>query len=185
MKKIRTHLVKDVILIVVSIIAAMLFARLDLSSYLLHLVSNPWIASFVTGIFFTSMFTIAPASVVLVELTTHTSAMEVAAFGALGAVLGDVIMFLFIRDKLSSDLTALLKVGLHKSHLEHLHSRYARWIFPVVGALVIASPLPDEIGIMLLGFTKMKTRYMIPVSFVMNFIGVLLIVAASIALGAR
>ena len=50
-----------------------------------------------------------------------------------------------------------------------------RWLTFFAGGLIIASPFPDELGISLLGFSKMRTSWFIPLSFALNCIGILLI----------
>ena len=45
----------------------------------------------------------------------------------------------------------------------------------MLGGIIIASPFPDELGISLLGFSKMKTTAFIPVSLIFNFLGILAI----------
>jgi hypothetical protein len=39
--------------------------------------------------------------------------------------------------------------------------------------LIIASPFPDELGLMLMGLSKTNTKVFILLSFVLNFIGIL------------
>lgn len=173
----QTHLMKDISVIALSIAVGILIIKVGAIQWMLSLFESPLIAAFVAGIFFTSLLTIAPASIVLASLIAYAHPLEVAFAGALGAVVGDLILFYFVKDKISADIAILISRGIKHYHLDKIHSRYARWILPVMGAAVIASPLPDEIGIMLLGAAKMKTRYVIPVSFVMNFIGVLLVIA--------
>jgi hypothetical protein len=51
-----------------------------------------------------------------------------------------------------------------------------------VGGLIIASPLPDELGISVWGFSKLKTAWFIPLSFFCNFVGILLIGAVARAI---
>jgi hypothetical protein len=53
--------------------------------------------------------------------------------------------------------------------------RVFRAVMPFLGALIIASPLPDELGLVFLGISKLKTRYFLPLSFVLNFFGILII----------
>ena len=53
--------------------------------------------------------------------------------------------------------------------------KFFRWLTFLVGGLIIASPLPDELGISILGFSKMKVSWFIAISLVFNFIGILLI----------
>lgn len=171
------HLRKDFFLVFISVVVSFVFARFGFDNLLLNFFANPFVVSFIAGIFFTSLLTIAPASVILASLAMHAHPIEIALFGAMGAVVGDMLLFFFVRDSLADDITYLIKNGLKHYHLDKLHSKYMRWILPVAGSLIIASPLPDELGIMLLGFAKMKTRNLIAISLVMNFIGVLFVVA--------
>ncbi|MCC7436766.1 hypothetical protein IT402_02755, partial [Candidatus Nomurabacteria bacterium] len=53
---------------------------------------------------------------------------------------------------------------------------YFAWLAPVIGAIIIASPLPDEIGVGLIGISKMKNWQFLVLSFVLNSLGILLIV---------
>ncbi|KKR47070.1 MAG: hypothetical protein UT80_C0011G0001, partial [Parcubacteria group bacterium GW2011_GWC1_40_13] len=50
-----------------------------------------------------------------------------------------------------------------------------KWLIPFIGALIIASPLPDEAGLAMMGLSKMKTSVFIPISFALNFLGILAI----------
>ncbi|PIQ68872.1 MAG: hypothetical protein COV91_01855 [Candidatus Taylorbacteria bacterium CG11_big_fil_rev_8_21_14_0_20_46_11] len=129
--------------------------------------------SFVAGMFFTSAFTIAPASVFLIQLAQDTSMYLVALFGALGAMCGDLIMFLFIRDRFANDLRGFFRGKSAKRFLNSFHTGFWKWLGPLIGGFIIASPLPDEIGISLLGLSKIRLRVLLPVAFVMNFIGIL------------
>ncbi|MEN9647676.1 MAG: hypothetical protein RLY57_480 [Candidatus Parcubacteria bacterium] len=171
------HIFKDICIVVISILVAILMVHVGFVDSILTVFESPLVASFVAGIFFTSLLTISPASIVLAELGTRGAPLEIAFFGALGALIGDMLLFYFVKDRISADIAALLKNKIEHYHLDQMHSRYARWVLPMIGAFIIASPLPDELGIMLMGAAKMKTRYLIPVSFVMNFIGVLLVLA--------
>jgi hypothetical protein len=54
---------------------------------------------------------------------------------------------------------------------------YFGWLAPVVGALVIASPLPDELGITLLGIARLRNWQFVVLSFIFNFAGIFAIVS--------
>lgn len=178
MKKIsRAHLAQDILYLGLGVAIAVVFARYNAVAYLVEIIGNTAIASFIVGIFFTSLFTVAPAGVLLAELSMYGHPIIVAIFGAMGAVVGDMVLFVFVRDRLSEDIVAFVKAGSKRIHFHHLHRKMFRWLFPLLGAMIIASPLPDELGIMLLGFSNLKARQVVPISFVMNFIGVLLVIA--------
>ena len=59
-----------------------------------------------------------------------------------------------------------------------IHTKYFSWTLPVLGAVIIASPLPDEMGVGLMGISKLKTSQFILLSFVLNSIGIFIIVSA-------
>lgn len=142
------------------------------------------LGSFIAGLFFTSIFTTAPAIVTLGEMTLENSIVLVALFGAAGAVIGDLIIFRFIRDKFSEHILELLKHRHAGKRVRALFNlRLFRMLSFFVGGLIIASPLPDELGIGLLGFSKMKMVWFIPLSFFFNFVGIVFIglVARAIA----
>lgn len=53
--------------------------------------------------------------------------------------------------------------------------RYLRWFAFFIGGLIIASPFPDELGIALMGFSKMRILPFMIMSFIFNSLGILVI----------
>lgn len=133
------------------------------------------IAAFVAGLFFTSSFTTAPAIVILAKLSVAFPPFHIALVGALGALVGDSILFTFIRDYIAEDLSYVIaKSRIRRiTHLLHYHS--VRWLLAFVGALIIASPLPDELGLTLMGVSKISKAKFFALSYSFNFIGIILI----------
>lgn len=179
MQKYR-HLLADIVFIVFSFwVASYLFNDNTIGNFLIEHANA--LGSLFAGIFFTSAFTIAPAAAILGVLATKISPWVVAFYGAIGAVIGDLIIFTFVKDRFADDLVHLM--GPNKKRFTHLiHMRLFRWLTPFVGALIIASPLPDELGLFLLGISKTKTKLLIPISYVMNFIGIVAVAAVAGAL---
>ncbi|KND48793.1 MAG: hypothetical protein AB198_01075 [Parcubacteria bacterium C7867-003] len=170
-------LIQDIAIIFFSVLIAFVLIKTRvISDLLLSTEKFEFVGAFVAGMFFTTIFTTAPAIVTLGNIALHTSLLTTALFGAVGAMIGDLIIFRFIRDRLSEHLFDLISHNTVWKRTKHLFKlRYFRWFTFLIGGLLIASPLPDELGIGLLGFTKMKTRQFIPVSLFFNFIGILLI----------
>ncbi|MSU45249.1 MAG: hypothetical protein EXS47_01310 [Candidatus Zambryskibacteria bacterium] len=173
----KRFLQQDLGIIVISILIALVLLKTKaLSSILVSSVEMELIGSFVAGMFFTSVFTTAPAIVTLGEIAQNNSIYLTAFFGALGAVIGDLIIFMFIKDRLGEHLLELVKHDSILKKLKHWFKlKYFRWFTFLVGGLIIASPLPDELGIGLLGFSKIKSSSFILLSFTFNFIGILII----------
>lgn len=171
------HLIKDVGIIIFSVIVAIVLVKTGAIHELLVSMGGFGIwGTVIVGSFFTSIFTTAPAIVALAEIAVETGEpLQTALFGAIGAVLGDLILYRFVRDSITEDLMFLLKKS-PKERLQHLFKiKFFRWILFLIGGLIIASPLPDELGVMLMGVTKLRAAAFIPISFVFNFIGILLI----------
>ncbi len=175
-RNVYVNLGRDMFFILLSVIIALLIIRLGVIKNIVSLADEASIlASFLSGIFFTSAFTLAPASVALVEISQNASPVLVAFWGAIGAVVGDLVLFLFIRDRFSDDLMEVLHRYHDKKLTAFFHRKFFKWLSPIIGACIIASPLPDEMGVALLGAAKIRTSLLIGISFVMNFIGVLLV----------
>ena len=166
-------LLNDFLMIAVGIIIAIIFVKTGILDILINAVKDYYmLASFIAGIFFTSIFTLAPASIALVHIAETSPIGPVVLWGALGAMCGDLILFFFIRDRFTEDLKRTIRPSTMHHILHSFHFGFLKWLAPLIGALIIASPLPDEIGISLLGMSKVKTTLLIPISFVMNMLGI-------------
>ncbi len=167
----------DIIIITLGIAVAIILAKIGFIDTVVYALKDYSIlASFVAGLFFTSTFTIAPASVAIVHIAQHVPLPLVAFWGALGAMCGDLVLFFLIKDRFYKDLMGSFKLSTVKHVLHSFHFGFLKWIAPVLGAFLIASPLPDELGITLLGMSRVRISVFIPISFVMNFAGIYIIV---------
>ena len=169
-------LFRDLAVITLSIFIAIILAKTGtLEGLITSTQEMRFIGSFIAGILFVSVFTAAPATVALGEIAQSNSVIMVAVIGGMGALIGDLIIFRFVKDKLSEDLLNLIKTSKLGKFRSITGIMGLRWVVPIIGALIIASPLPDEIGVAMLGLSKMKNSLFIPLSFVLNSIGILVI----------
>ncbi|KKW11080.1 MAG: hypothetical protein UY50_C0021G0014 [Parcubacteria group bacterium GW2011_GWA2_49_9] len=178
--KARRNFREDILAICVGILLAWVLITSGMFAQLLASTDTGRIVeSFFVGLFFTSAFTLAPAGIFLAQLSETISPWTVAFFGALGAMCGDLILFLFIRDRLADDVKGMFPKASVRRFLNSFHLGFWKWLAPLLGALIIASPLPDEFGISLLGLSRTRMALFLPISFVMNFLGVLLVAAVA------
>ena len=120
-----------------------------------HLGGFGYIGAFIAGILFVSTFTVATGAVILLILAEQLHPIEIGLIAGFGAVLGDLTIFRFVKDNLTQELESLYNQFDSNHHLKRvLHSKYFSWSLPVIGAIIIASPFPDELGISILGFSK-------------------------------
>ena len=177
MRKVSINLIWDFLIIGASIGAAVFLLQSELLIRILTSTKEiEFIGSFIAGTFFTSVFTTAPAIVALGEIAHANSVLWTALFGALGAVVGDLLIFRFVRDRFSEHLLALLAHQGGRRRVRAMFQLKAfRWITFLLAGMIIASPLPDELAMSLLGFSKISASRFIPLSFVFNFLGILVI----------
>jgi hypothetical protein len=127
------------------------------------------------GFLFTSVFTTPIAIGALFVLGQGHSPFLVSVIAAIGSVIGDTLLLKIIHDDLEKDIEVLTKPLINLSLRHILRSHLLHLPLVIFGALVIASPLPDEIGISILTFAKVKRRWFYVISFILNFFGILII----------
>ena len=138
--------------------------------------SYGYLGAFVVGIFFVSTFTIAPAMIVLFHLAQDFNPWLIALCAGSGGVIGDLIIFKFLKDGVFDELRPIFR-KLGGARLRALmKTPLFAWSAPVLGAIIITSPFPDELGIALMGLSHIKLWQFIMVVFVLDVLGILFIV---------
>jgi hypothetical protein len=173
--KLKRSLHIDLIFLIASIAAAVVLAKSGLLEASFEATKgSTLLASFVAGFFFTSVFTAAPATVVFIKLVQVGPLMPVALVGAAGAVLGDLLLFRFLRDHMADDLLALFRYKKRGRAKAFFRSYAFRWVMPAIGAVMISLPfLPDELGVALMGAARLNTLVFMPISYAFNMLGIL------------
>lgn len=183
-QKWRRYHYKNLSFLALSFLVTFLLFKIEaFHSLLLHLGKFGYIGAFIGGMLFVSTFTVSIGTVILLILAQTLRPIEIGIIAGIGAVLSDATIFHFIRSKgLIEEVHNFFKYfgGDKISHL--IHTKYFSWTLPVVGALIIASPLPDELGVGLIGISKLKPFQFILLSFILNSIGIFLIVSAAYVL---
>lgn len=182
MDKSRSFRYKNLTLFFISVIFAFSLSRFEaFHVFLLSLGDLGYLGAFLGGALFVSTFTVTTGAVILLILAERLSPIEIGIVAGLGAVVGDFTIFRLIKDNLTSELSSIYGQLDGDHHVQKiLYSKYFSWTLPVIGAVIIASPFPDEIGISLLGISKLKTYQFLIISFILNAIGIFLVVSASV-----
>lgn len=177
------HIAHDGAIVMLSIVVAILLVQTrTIDIFLAASREFGHVGSFIAGMFFTSIFTTAPSIVTLGEISKAQGIIETALWASLGSVIGDMLIFRFVKDRMARHLTEILPhKSTYRRFLKLLKFRFFRYLTFLVGGLIIASPLPDELGISLLGLSRMREIYFVPLSFAFNFFGIVVIglIAAS------
>jgi hypothetical protein len=128
------------------------------------------------GAFYTSLFTTAPGIAILLSFSDTYSPLLIASVGAFGSVIGDLIILKIFEERIGYELAPLVKKFKLKKLLRKLRRKKERNRMTVLGMMVVASPLPDELGIGLLGISHLSTIKLAVITYFLKFLGILLLV---------
>jgi uncharacterized membrane protein YdjX (TVP38/TMEM64 family) len=143
------------------------------------LKSLNYLGTFIGGFFYAYGFTAAPGTAVLLVLSETQNIFISAILGGVGALLSDILIFMFIRSSFTDEITMIKKEKIIKKITKaekRLFGRIYKYIFPVFSGFLIASPLPTEIGVSLMaGIKKLSVKKFIIVAYILHTIGIFFI----------
>jgi hypothetical protein len=174
---------KNITLVLVGLVLAFLLSDFPpFIALLSELQQHKYLGSLIGGFLFVSTFTFGIGAIILTALAENYPLPIIALFAGVGGVLGDLLILKFVRDNLLHEIEPLYRRFGGNTISKIFYSHFFAWTLPVLGAIIIASPLPDELGVTLLGISNIRISRFILISFVLDTVGVFLILAAHLAL---
>lgn len=148
--------------------------------YLNNLVSMvlplKFVAEFLAGIFYVSFLTAPISLAMLLVLADVNNPIITALLAGFGAAFADLVIVKLFKGKLSKDVNLISRELQLKKVNNFLIKFKLEFVTPLIGAAVVASPLPDEFGLMLLGASKLTYPQIAVLTYILNTAGILLIV---------
>ncbi len=183
MNKMFNFRYKNIILILIGIIIAIYIVKTgQVDSLAVKLGQWGYLGSFLLGIMFSSSLTVGVATVFLFSLGRELSPLIIAIVGGLGAMTGDFIFYQFFKKRLFKELEMLfsqIDFFPKKQLVSFFANKYFTWFIPSIAYIIILSPIPDEVGVGLLSTIDINIRKLLIVTFILNTIGIFLIVFLS------
>lgn len=133
-------------------------------------------AGFIAGVLSVSFFTAVPAVVLLIDLASRLDAHWLALAWGLGSTIGDWLILRFYQERVLNELQPVFRRLRIKRLVRLMRHQFTSWILFLGGAAFIASPLPDEVGLSLMGLAHLKRPYMLFMCFLLNAFGALVII---------
>lgn len=134
----------------------------------------------IVGIFFVSTFTVVPAGAMLVLMAEDTNILAVAVFAGLGGAIGDYLMHRFIEKGLAHEIEDIFRkmAGNDWRKFHHIiHTRHFARISLVIGALILVSPIPDELGLGLMSIYHLGAKKLFVLTFGLHSIYILILLS--------
>lgn len=161
-------------LVLTIIIAILIFNNEKIMSPENFLVIENYLSSFTLGILYVYGFTAALSTGALLAIAEQQNIFITGIIAGLGALMGDLIIFKFVRGTFNEELKQLGKIRFMKKARKFLkeHATLNRAV-PLIAYIIIASPLPDEIGVSLVAAYKdTNTKAFSILAFLLNTIGI-------------
>lgn len=172
----KMELMVKTFLFLVSLILAFYLARSDYFQLIIdQVLPFKLIGAVVAGVMYTSFLT-APLSVVaLYLLSQKVDPILLGLVAGAGAMLGDLLIVQFFR-KVFRGFSALRQTSLFEWIKKELRALHLDILAILLGAIIVASPLPDELGLILLGASNLSTPKLMTLTYILNTLGILTIV---------
>ncbi len=170
---------KLTILLMSVILAYYIFSNPAIAEKILKLESLGYLSYIIFGALFTFGFT-TPFAVGFFFIANPPNIVIASILAGIGAFLADIIMFNWVKFFFLEEFNKLERghpvKDLNKLIKRSLPLKIKNYLLYVFIGIIIASPLPDEIGVTLLaGLTETKIKIFAALTFVLHTLGVLAI----------
>lgn len=157
-------------------IAYFIFHKRNFLPFHNFLSSMGYLGMFILGLFFAYGFTAAPATALLLIIAKEYNILLAGLIAGLGALVADLIIFNLIRHSFADEIEKLFKEKIVVYLYHKIPSFIRKYLIPATAGFIIASPLPDEIGVSLFALSRnVSTKTFLIFSYVLNTIGILVI----------
>lgn len=173
-KYIKKHreLALDFGVIVLVIVISLLLVTSKIEEKILgNFVGFEYVPYFLAGVFSVNFITAFPAYTFLAKVVNFENFWLVVSMGAMGSVVGDTLIFSFIKFRLVESLIKSFKHNRFVISILKTKNHILKYLLILVGCLIIMSPLPDEFGVLLIGLSRIKHRHFIILTLMLNSLG--------------
>ena len=170
---------KIMLFVLAIILAYTIFNNTIIQGVISHLGSWSYLGIFIAGMLFTFGFTAPFAAGFFITLNPQNIWLA-GIIGGIGAMFSDLLIFRFIRISFRKEFNMLKKEKISRKIESMINKTVGNkikiYLMYIFAGFLIASPLPDEAGvIMLAGLTKIKQNILAIASFILNTIGIIIL----------
>ena len=185
-KVVGFHYPKLLILIISIAVAYYVFSRPGVMDWVGGLNSLSYVGILIAGIMLAFGFS-APFSVGFFIAAQPSSLLLATLIGGFGAMIGDLLIFKTIKWSFMDEFKRLEKTKTIKFIEQKIKNNknilIKHYLLYAFAGIMIATPLPDEIGVsMLAGLTTIKPAVLSVISFVLHSLAIFLILGLSVGI---
>lgn len=167
---------KLICLIVIILISYFIFSNPEINLMISNLGELGYLGVFIAGLMFAFGFT-SPLAAGFFLVLNPKNILIASIIGGIGAMFSDLFIFKFIRLSFKDEFNRIKKEKISLKAKKILHKiidkKIRVYLMYIFAGGLIASPLPDEAGVILLaGLTKIKPRFLAIIGFILNSLGI-------------
>lgn len=118
------------------------------------LVFMGYFGTFLAGLLYPYALTSAAGTGILLILAKEQNLLLAGVIAGIGALISDIILFLFVKHGFGDEVQKLSKETVVRTIIRRIPDSVRAYVLTIFAGLLIASPLPTEIGIMLMTSIK-------------------------------
>lgn len=135
--------------------------------------TNRVIFVFIAGALYSFSFTAAIAVVLFSNITiVQGDILPLSIIAACGQLLMDVTLLRFLKGFMDEELSDKTKRFVARI----TNKRPMQFLFQIIGAVIIISPLPEELGLTFLGISHLSYWRILMITYVLDIVGAYLII---------
>ncbi len=158
--------------------------------YFAHFGRFGYLGAFIAGLFIPFTFTTPLATASFFYLGQSHNVLLVALIGGIGTVFTDLFILRTFKGGIFTEMEVIWKNyennhprrRFTRAHVPHLKGLFQRRPFHLIshwtGAFLLFSPVPDEIGLEMLGYYDLKPVKLIPIAFTSGVVAIWFAVTA-------
>lgn len=171
---------KLTILVSLIVFAYAIFKNPLVGSFFQNLGDLSYLGIFIGGLLFSFGFT-TPFAIGIFLTSSPSNILIASLLGGFGAMLSDLFIYKIIKITFMDEFNKLKKTPYFKEIEKETNAiprRIKHYLLYAFAGIIIASPLPDEIGVsMLAGLSHVKLISLGIISFIFNTLGVFILLS--------
>ena len=133
------------------------------------LVFMGYFGTFLAGLLYPFALTSAAGTGILLILAKEQNLLLAGVIAGIGALISDIILFLFVKHLFSNEVQRLSKEKVIQTVSRWIPNSVRAYLLALFAGLLIASPLPTEIGIMLMiSIKKISVKKFVVIAYILH-----------------
>jgi hypothetical protein len=128
-----------------------------------------YFGTFLAGLLYPYSFTTAAGTAILLILAKEQNILLAGIIASIGALISDIIIFFFVKYSFGNEVQTLSKESAVQTLSRLIPDSFRAYLLATFACILIAAPLPTEIGILLMtSVKKISTKKFVVIVYILH-----------------